>query len=86
MTSYFLITSMTATLKGACGIAFGNIVGSCIINALLSIGLSALFIPLQADTIGVVDFITRVGASALLWAVPSILKTHRIGRIFGVCL
>ncbi|MDE6855704.1 MAG: hypothetical protein K2J34_04500 [Muribaculaceae bacterium] len=24
--------------------------------------------------------------SALLWAVPSILKTHRIGRIFGVCL
>ena len=81
-----LITSMTATLKGACGIAFGNIVGSCIINALLSIGLSALFIPLQADTIGFVDFITLVGASALLWAVPSILKTHRIGRIFGVCL
>ena len=81
-----LITSMTATLKGACGIAFGNIVGSCIINALLSIGLSALFIPLQADTIGFVDFIILVGASALLWAVPSILKTHRIGRIFGVCL
>ena len=81
-----LITSMTATLKGACGIAFGNIVGSCIINALLSIGLSALFIPLQADTIGFVDFITLVGASALLWAVPSILKSHRIGRIFGVCL
>lgn len=81
-----LVTSVTATVKGASGIALGNIVGSCIINALLSIGLSALVIPLKADSIGFVDFITLVGASALLWIIPSISKNRSINRIFGVVL
>ncbi len=79
-----LVTSVTATVKGASGIALGNIVGSCIINALLSIGLSALVIPLKADTIGFVDFITLVGASALLWLIPSFSKNKDINRFFSV--
>ncbi len=69
-----LVTSVTATVKGASGIAFGNIVGSCIINALLTIGLSALVIPLRADSIGFVDFITLVGASAVLMIFPMLTK------------
>ncbi|MDE5876246.1 MAG: calcium/sodium antiporter [Muribaculaceae bacterium] len=81
-----LVTSVTATLKGASGIAFGNIVGSCIINALLTIGLSALVIPLKADSIGFVDFITPVAASALLWFVPLFTKNRSIGRVFGIIL
>lgn len=81
-----LVTSVTATLKGASGIAFGNIVGSCIINALLTIGLSALVIPLKADSIGFVDFITLVGAAGLLCIFPMITKDRRIGRPAGVLL
>lgn len=81
-----LVTSVTATVKGASGIAFGNIVGSCIINALLTIGLSALVIPLRADAIGFVDFITLVGAAGLLWIVPLMLKSRKIGRGFGIVL
>lgn len=81
-----LVTSVTATVKGASGIAFGNIVGSCIINALLTIGLSALVIPLRADAIGFVDFITLVGASALLWLFPMLSKDRRIGRVAGIIL
>ena len=81
-----LVTSVTATVKGASGIAFGNIVGSCIINALLTIGLSALVIPLRADSIGFVDFITLVGAAALLWIVPLMVKSRKIGRLFGIVL
>ncbi len=81
-----LVTSVTATVKGASGIAFGNIVGSCIINALLTTGLSALVIPLKADSIGFVDFITLVGASALLWIFPMLTKKHNIGRIAGIIL
>ncbi|MDE6810835.1 MAG: calcium/sodium antiporter [Muribaculaceae bacterium] len=81
-----LVTSITATVKGASGIALGNIVGSCIINALLSIGLSSLVIPLKADTIGFVDFITLVGASALIWIIPLLSKSHKMGRIFGIIL
>ena len=81
-----LVTSLTATLKGASGIALGNIVGSCIINALLSIGLSALVIPLKADTIGFVDFFTLVAGSALIWLVPLLSKGKNVSRIFGVIL
>ena len=81
-----LVTSVTATVKGASGIAFGNIVGSCIINALLTVGLSALVIPLHADTIGFVDFVTLAAGAALLWLVPLVSRTYRIGRVFGVIL
>lgn len=81
-----LVTSVTATVKGASGIAFGNIVGSCIINALLTIGLSAIVIPLRADSIGFVDFFTLVVASALIWVVSGVAKSRSIGRAFGLCL
>lgn len=81
-----LVTSVTATLKGASGIALGNIVGSCVINALLSTGLSALVIPLKADTIGFVDFFTLVGASALLWFLPYLTKNRTLGRPAGIVL
>lgn len=79
-----LVTSLTAAVKGASGLALGNIVGSCIINSLLSIGLSSLVIPLKADSIGFVDFITLVGAAALLWIIPAVSKTKSINRFFGV--
>lgn len=81
-----LVTSVTATVKGASGIAFGNIVGSCIINALLTIGLSSLVIPLRADSIGFVDFITLVGAAGLLWVFPMLTKKRNIGRFAGIIL
>ncbi len=81
-----LVTSVTATVKGASGLAFGNIVGSCIINALLTIGLSSLVIPLDGDSIGFVDFFTLVGASGLLWIVPALNKKHTIGRTAGIIL
>lgn len=79
-----LVTSVTATVKGASGIALGNIVGACIINTLLALGLSATITPLGADTIGFVDFITLVGASLLLWLLPAMMPSHRIGRVIGI--
>lgn len=81
-----LVTSVTATVKGASGIALGNIVGSCILNALLSIGISSIVIPLKADTIGFVDFFTLVGASAILWLFPLCIKSHKLGRSFGLLM
>ncbi len=81
-----LVTSVTATLKGASGLAFGNIVGACIINALLTIGLSSTITPLGADTIGFVDFLTLVGASLLLWLFPLLSKGKGISRFAGIVL
>ena len=81
-----LVTSLTATLKGASGIALGNIVGACILNALLSIGISATITPLGADTIGFVDFLTLAGASLLLWLLPALSPRKSIGRFSGALL
>lgn len=81
-----LFTSMTATLKGEPGLAFGNIVGACIINALFAIGVSSAITPLAAGTVGFFDFITLVGASLLLWLIPALNKKHTFGRIAGVLL
>lgn len=81
-----LVTSVTATVKGASGIAFGNIVGACIINALLNVGLCATITPLGADTIGFVDFLTLVGASLLIWLFTLLPKYKGISRFSGVVL
>ncbi len=81
-----LVTSVTATVKGASGLAFGNIVGACIINALLALGLSATIVPLGADTIGFVDFLTLAGASLLLWVLPVFSRKRIINRAEGVVL
>ncbi len=81
-----LVTSVTATVKGASGIAFGNIVGACIINALLNVGLCATITPLGADTIGFVDFLTLVGASLLIWLFTLLTKYKGISRFAGVVL
>ena len=42
-----LVTSVTAAIKGDSDIAIGNIIGSCIFNILLIIGLSAAITPLS---------------------------------------
>lgn len=81
-----LVTSLTATLKGASGLALGNIVGACVINSLFAIGVSSVITPLGADTIGFVDFMTLAGASLLLWIFPLLSKNHRINKAEGILL
>lgn len=81
-----LVTSLTATLKGQPGLAFGNIVGACIINALLAIGISSAITPLGAGTVGFFDYMTLVGGALALWAVPALTKSHRFNRLPGVLL
>lgn len=46
------VTSLTAALNGAPGIAVGNVVGSNIVNILLILGVSALIFPLAVDPKG----------------------------------
>lgn len=81
-----LVTSLTATLKGQPGLAFGNIVGACIINALLAIGISSAITPLGAGTVGFFDYMTLVGGALALWAVPALTNSHRFNRLPGVLL
>lgn len=81
-----LVTSLTAAIKGQSSLAFGNIVGACIIDALLAIGLSSTITPLNAGTVGFFDFLTLVGASLLVLVLPYLSRKRSIGRIGGAIL
>ncbi len=81
-----LVTSLTAAFKGQPGLAFGNIVGACVIDALLAIGLSSAITPLEAGTVGFFDFITLVGAGMLVWLLPRFTRSHSMSRWMGILL
>lgn len=81
-----LVTSLTATLKGQPGLALGNIVGACIIDALLAIGISSAITPLGAGTVGFFDFMTLFGASLLVWGLPYFSKKRLMTRPAGILL
>lgn len=42
-----LVSSVTGAIKGSTGLAFGNIIGSNIMNILLILGVSAMIVPLK---------------------------------------
>lgn len=81
-----LVTSLTATIKGQPGLAFGNIVGACVIDALLAIGLSSAITPLEAGSVGFFDFITLVGAGLLVWFLPRFAGRRIMKRWMGIIL
>lgn len=81
-----LTTSLTATLKGESGLAFGNIIGACIIDALLAIGISSAITPLSAGSVGFVDFITLVGSALLVLLFATLSRKRVINRWEGVIL
>ncbi len=79
-------TSLTATLKGQPDLAFGNIIGACIIDALLAIGVSSAITPLSAGTVGFVDFMTFVGSALLVLVFPLLSRTRTMKHWQGVVL
>ena len=81
-----LVTSLTATAKGQPGLAFGNIVGACVIDALLALGISASITPLGTGTVGFFDFITLVGSGLLVWLLPYTSRSHKMPRWSGIML
>lgn len=81
-----LATSAIAALRKQPGLAFGNIVGACIINVFMILGLCAVIYPLPAGSINYVDFGALVLAAFLLLLFGSILKKHTFTRGMGVLL
>ena len=79
-----LLTSLSAALAGAPGIATGNVVGSNIANILLILGLTALLRPMVlARDVLLRDGIAMVLASVVM--VPMLLSGN-VGRIEGAIL
>lgn len=75
-----LATSVAAAMKGRPGIAVGNVIGSCVFNVFMILGLSATVTPLSLSGIGNADLLTLLGASLLFWITGWIIRERTITR------
>ena len=78
-----LVVSAMASYKNKSDIAVGNVLGSNVFNIFLILGVSALFIPLNA--VGSIDHLLILLAVTLLM-VPVLRSNHEISRFEGVFL
>lgn len=60
-------TSVVAALKGKASMALGNVIGSCVFNILMILGLTSVVVPLTPNGISTVDLATMFVAALLLW-------------------
>lgn len=61
-----LATSVVAAAKGEADVAFGNVIGSNILNILLILGVAALISPVEARGLRTLDLLVLVGSAVLL--------------------
>lgn len=79
-----LATSVIATKKGEVDLAIGNIIGSCIFNILLIIGLSAIITPISYSLNYNKDIICLMVATLFLALFPFIGKKDQMTRANGI--
>lgn len=81
-----LAASVVSALKGKAEMAMGNVLGSNISNIFLVLGASATITPLSLGGITMVDLLTVLGASILLWITAFSFQRNKIDRPEGVIL
>jgi len=85
-----LAISVTAAAQGHPGISYGNIIGSCIANLLLILGIGALIRPMPVER-GILrrELLIMIAATALLFLIPLFeilgVPTLVVGVVFLVC-
>lgn len=62
-----LATSVVAARKGQSAIAMGNVIGSCVYNILLIVGVTGLISPMVIEGITSVDFGVMMLSIVMLW-------------------
>ena len=62
-----LATSVVAARKGRSSIAIGNVIGSCVYNILLIIGVTGIITPMTIEGLSIVDFALMMASITLLW-------------------
>ena len=81
-----LAASAVSAFKGKSEMAMGNVLGSNISNIFLVLGASATITPLSLGGITMVDLLTVLGASILLWITAFSFKRNKIDRPEAVIL
>lgn len=79
-----LATSVIATKKGEVDLAIGNIIGSCIFNIILIIGVSAVISPITYSLSYNKDIICLMVATIFLALFPFIGKKDEMTRVNGI--
>ncbi|MEM4496492.1 MAG: calcium/sodium antiporter [Archaeoglobaceae archaeon] len=74
-----LANSLVATLKKVHNISVGNIIGACIINVLVVIGLASLVKPISVDP-GIFSFSTPLAILLTIILTISLKKDNIVGR------
>lgn len=70
-----LATSLVAALKGSTSIALGNVIGSCVLNILVILGLTSVITPLAPQGITALDLAMVFLSALLMWFFSFTKKT-----------
>lgn len=62
-----LATSVVAARKGQSSIAIANVIGSCVYNILLIIGVTGIITPMAIEGLSILDFALMMASITLLW-------------------
>lgn len=76
-----LITAVIAALKNNPQLALGNVIGSCVFNLLMILGVSATVCPLTLVDINLVDYAVMTLGSLMLMMVVFTFGKNRFDRI-----
>lgn len=78
-----LVTAVIAALKHNPQLALGNVIGSCVFNLLMILGLSAVVEPLTLVSIHMTDYLVALAAAVATWAVVHTFKKDSFDRVEG---
>lgn len=81
-----LAASAVAAIKGNPGIALGNVIGSCILNIFLVLGVTATIVPLPFGGITHIDLYVMMASALLFWLFSWKIGESVIKRGEGVVL
>lgn len=81
-----LITSIISIMKRKTNIAEGNIIGSCIINLTLGLGISSFISTLHIELKYIIDLILLFGSTLLIWLYSVSNKNNSLTRKNGFIL
>lgn len=81
-----LVTSIFAVIKKDTDLAVGNIVGSCIFNTFLILGIGAIMTPLKFSTEFNQNLIILLASTVLIWLFNFVGKKDMVTRTKGCTL
>ena len=81
-----LITSIVSVIKKDTDLAVGNLVGSCVLNLFLILGIGAIITPLEFSAEFTQNLILLIISNFILWIFNFVGKKNTITRFKGIIL